>query len=131
MIDLLIKLNKKAQKNGDVPVSCVIVKDGKIISSAYNMKVKRNDPTAHAEILAIKKAANKLRTFNLMDCELYVTLKPCKMCECVINEARIKKVYYIVDRQKNVNNTINFNQIESSYYSYFSEELSSFFKRKR
>ena len=84
IIEKLIKLNKKAFKNKEVPVSCVIVKNNKLISKAYNSKIKKHDPTAHAEIIAIKKAAKKLKTWNLNDCELYVTLYPCKMCIDVI-----------------------------------------------
>ena len=121
MINKLIKLNKKALKNGDVPVSCIILKDNKVISTGYNMKVKKNDPFAHAEIIAIKKASKKLKTFNLGDCEMIVTLKPCSMCEAVILESRLKKVSYILDKEKEINNNVQYNQIfidNSDYYNY-------------
>ena len=97
---LLTILNKKAIKHNEVPVSCIITKDDKIISKAYNNKITKHDPTAHAEIIAIRKAAKKLKTWNLNECRLYVTLYPCKMCLDVINEARIKEVYYILDNEK-------------------------------
>jgi tRNA(adenine34) deaminase len=131
MINKLIKLNKKALKNGDVPVSCLILKDNKVISTGYNMKVKKNDPFAHAEIIAIKKASKKLKTFNLGDCEMIVTLKPCSMCEAVILESRLKTVSYILDKEKEINNNIQYNQIFIDNSDYFRDELQSFFKSKR
>ena len=111
-INQLKKLNKKAIINGDVPVSCLIVKNGKIISKGYNKKYKTNNPLAHAEIIAIKKACKKLKTPNLIECEMYVTLKPCSMCQEIIKESKIKKVYYILDKTKNVKNKIEFKKIE-------------------
>lgn len=131
MINKLIKLNKKALKNGDVPVSCLILKDNKVISTGYNMKVKKNDPFAHAEIIAIKKASKKFKTFNLGDCEMIVTLKPCSMCEAVILESRLKKVSYILDKEKEINNNVQYNQIFIDNSDYFRDELQSFFKSKR
>ena len=94
IIQKLYKLCDKAAKNKDIPVSCIIIKNEKIVSSAYNRRVKDNDPLAHAEILAIKKAGKKLNTYNLIDCTLITTLYPCKMCREVIKEVRIKKVIY-------------------------------------
>lgn len=131
IIKLLIKLNKKAIKNGDVPVSCVITKNGTIISKAFNRKVLKNDPLAHAEIIAIRKAAKKLKTYNLNDCEIYVTLYPCDMCYNVINEARIKNVYYILDRKKYAKSTIKSKQVFEKNQGYFEEEIKSFFVDKR
>ena len=106
IINELYKLSEKAYKNDDVPVGCIIIKDNKVIAKAYNKKVKNNDPTAHAEILCIKKAAKKLKTNNLNDCVLYSSLLPCKMCCEVIKEVRIKKIYYILDNDKINNNEI-------------------------
>ena len=131
IIEKLVKLNKKALKNEEVPVSCIITKNNKIISKAYNSKMKKHDPTAHAEILAIKKAAKRLKTWNLNDCELYVTLYPCQMCIDVINEARIKKVYYILNAKKESKLTIKFNKIVCKEYNEFYNELTKFFKYKR
>lgn len=131
IIKKLKKLNKKALKNNDVPVSCIIVKNKKIIASAYNKKNKKNNPFAHAEILAIQKAAKKLKTYNLNDCELYVSLYPCNMCKEVINEARIKNIYYILNKNKNINNTAIYKKMECYEYIDFSKELSNFFINKR
>ncbi len=128
--DILRKLNIKAKKNGDIPVSALIIKNNKIIAKAYNKKIKNNNPLDHAEIIAIKKACNKLKTYNLNDCELYVTLKPCKMCEEVINECRLKKVYYYLDQNKIINNTINYIKLEDKNM-YFFKEIKEFFKDKR
>lgn len=128
----LISLTTKAIKKDEVPIGCVITKNKQIISSAYNQKITKMDPMAHAEILAIKKACKKIGSWNLNDCELYVTLKPCNMCLAVINEARIKKIYYIVDNNKNVNNNMIITKIKNcEYESIFSEILSNFFKNKR
>ena len=128
---LLTILNKKAIKHNEVPVSCIITKDDKIISKAYNNKIRKHDPTAHAEIIAIRKAARKLKTWNLNECRLYVTLYPCKMCQNVINEARIKEVYYILDNEKEINNNVKITKINSEKNEYFQEELKGFFKNKR
>lgn len=128
---LLTILNKKAIKHNEVPVSCIITKGDKIISKAYNNKITKHDPTAHAEIIAIRKAAKKLKTWNLNECRLYVTLYPCKMCLDVINEARIKEVYYILDNEKEINNNVKITKINSEKNEYFQEELKGFFKNKR
>ena len=124
-------LNHKAVNNGDIPVSCVITKNNKIISSAYNKKYKNNNPFEHAEIIAIKKACKKLKTTNLIECELYVSLYPCKMCQGAIEEARIKKTYYILDKTKKINNTTQYEQTFEDKKEYFFNEIQDFFKDKR
>lgn len=84
-----------AMKSGaDVPVGALVVKDGEIISSAHNEREKNNDISAHAEILAIKSAEQKLKNWRLDECELYVTLEPCPMCAWAILQSRIKAVYF-------------------------------------
>lgn len=123
--------NKKALMNGDVPVSCIIMKEGKLISCEYNKKYKNNNPFDHAEILAIKKACKKLNKTNLSECEMYVTLYPCMMCQGAIIEARIKKVYYILEKEKNINNTTLYKHTFVQEKSYFEQEIKEFFKDKR
>ena len=91
---LLLKLAKRAARKSEIPVSAVVVNNNKIISCSYNKKEQKKDITAHAEILAIKKAAIRLKRWNLSDCILYVSLKPCAMCYEVIKQSRIKKVVY-------------------------------------
>ena len=88
-----LKEAKKAYGKLEVPVGAVIVKDGKIIARAHNIKEEKKDTTKHAEILAISKASKKLDSWRLTDCEMYVTLEPCSMCAGAIIQARIKKVY--------------------------------------
>ena len=88
-----IREAQKAYKKLEVPVGAVIVKDGKIIAKAHNQKETKTDTTKHAEILAIQKASKKLKSWRLIDCEMYVTLEPCTMCAGAIINSRIKKVY--------------------------------------
>lgn len=88
-----IKEAKKAYKKLEVPVGAIIVKDGEIISKAYNQKETKFDTTKHAEILAIQKASKKLGSWRLIDCDMYVTLEPCSMCAGAIINSRIKNVY--------------------------------------
>ena len=87
-------LAKKAYEIDEVPVGAVIVKNGEILSYAFNQKEKKSLATAHAEILAIEKACKKLKDFRLIDCDLYVSLEPCVMCTGAILSARIKNVYF-------------------------------------
>ena len=89
-----LALAKKAFEQDEVPVGAVLVKDGKVIASAFNKRESSKDATAHAEILAIKKACKKLNDFRLLGTELYVSLEPCVMCTGAILNARIDKVYF-------------------------------------
>lgn len=88
-----LKEAQKAYEKLEVPVGAVIVKDGKIIARAYNQKETKFDTTKHAEILAIQKASKKLKSWRLIDCEMYITLEPCSMCAGAIINSRIKKIY--------------------------------------
>ena len=88
-----LKEAEKAYEKLEVPVGAIIVKDGKIIARAHNQKESKADTTKHAEILAIQKASKKLKSWRLIDCEMYVTLEPCTMCAGAIIHSRIKKVY--------------------------------------
>ena len=88
-----LKEAKKAYDKLEIPVGAVIVKDGKIIARAHNQKETKCDTTKHAEILAIQKASKKLKSWRLLNCEIYVTLEPCSMCAGAIINSRIKKVY--------------------------------------
>ncbi|MCJ7688480.1 MAG: nucleoside deaminase [Clostridiaceae bacterium] len=91
-------------KNNDGgPFGAVIVKDGEIISSAHNEVVKTNDPTAHAEVTALRKASKILGRFDLSDCEIYSSCEPCPMCFAAIHWAKIKKLYYGSTRQDAAN----------------------------
>jgi tRNA(adenine34) deaminase len=79
---------------GEVPVGCVIVRNGNVIERAHNRTLTDRDPTAHCELLAIRAAAKSLASERLIDCDLYVTLEPCAMCAAAISFARIRRLYY-------------------------------------
>lgn len=91
---------KKAAEINEVPIGAVIVKDDTVIARAHNLRETSQQPTAHAELLAIEKACKALGTFRLEDCTLYVTLEPCVMCSGAIVMSRIPKVVYGADDQK-------------------------------
>jgi tRNA(adenine34) deaminase len=93
-MDLALKAAESAAKAGEVPVGAVIVRDGEVIASAGNRTLTDHDPTAHAEIVAIRAAARRLGSERLTDCDLYVTLEPCTMCAGAISFARIRRLYY-------------------------------------
>ena len=95
-----LKEAKKALLHNDVPIGAVIVKDNKIIAKAHNQVEKNNDSTAHAELIAIKKAMKKIGYKHLLDCDLFVTLEPCSMCAGAIVLARIKNLYFATDDPK-------------------------------
>lgn len=85
---------KAAAEAGEVPVGCVIVRDGEVLAQAGNRTLRDRDPTAHAEILALRAAALKLGSERLIGCDLYVTLEPCTMCAAAISFARIRRLYF-------------------------------------
>jgi len=85
---------RKAWQEGEVPVGAVVVKDGEVIATGYNQPIGRHDPTAHAEIMALRAAADKLGNYRLPGCELYVTLEPCAMCSGAMMHARLARVVY-------------------------------------
>ncbi len=89
-----ISLARKAEALDEVPVGAVVVKDGNIVSSAYNKRESSGDATAHAEILAIRKACKKLGDFRLNGCDIYVSLEPCVMCMGAILNARLDNLYF-------------------------------------
>lgn len=94
LMDLALQAAETAGKAGEVPIGCVIVRDQAVIASAGNRTLTDRDPTAHAEILAIRQAAALLGNERLADCDLYVTLEPCTMCAAAISFARIRRIYY-------------------------------------
>jgi len=89
-----------AKENGDIPCGAIIVLNNQIIAKAHNQVELLNDPTAHAEILAITQAANTIKNWRLKDCVMYVTKEPCVMCSGAIVSARIKRVVWAMTDQK-------------------------------
>ena len=85
---------KLAAEAGEVPVGCVIARGGEILSKAGNRTLRDRDPTAHAEVLALRAAAKRIASERLIDCDLYVTLEPCTMCASAISFARIRRLYF-------------------------------------
>jgi len=93
-MQIALEQAKLAESLGEVPVGALIVKDGEIIAAAHNQPIGLHDPSAHAEIQAIRKAAKILGNYRLVDCTLYVTLEPCVMCTGAIQHARIAQLVY-------------------------------------
>ena len=130
----LMKLAKRAFAKNEVPVSAIIVKNDKIISKAFNKREQSHNVLAHAEVIAIKKASKKLKTWRLFDCDLYVTLKPCSICENIIKQSRIRNVYYLIDKPdtKKEYNKTKFNKMNICTYEQMYELiLKNFFQKKR
>ena len=93
-MDLALLEAAEAGKRGEVPVGCVIVRAGPVVARAGNRTLAEKDPTAHAELIALREAARALGSERLTDCDLYVTLEPCTMCAAAISFARIRRLYY-------------------------------------
>ena len=129
----IIHLAKKSLKYNDVPVGAVIVKNNKIISKGFNKREKNKLTINHAEIVAITKANKKLNSYFLYDCDLYVTLKPCEMCEKVINNARIKNVYYLLDKPnfKKEYKKTNIIYQQSDFEKVYRKMIQNFFNKLR
>ena len=141
-MNMAIREAIKAYKLGEVPVGAVIVKDGEVISTAYNETITMKDASAHAEMLAIRRACEKLDNYRLTDCELYVTLEPCMMCLGAILEARIKNLYIAlldykqgacISKMQLHNSSLSYHKLgvyynESKIYKFL---LQNFFKNLR
>ena len=143
-MDLALREALKGQKNGEVPIGCIILDENKnILSSAYNEVIANNDPTAHAEITAIRQACSYVNSSRLSNCSLYVTLEPCIMCASAISRAKIRRLFYGADDKKygSINGHINFfqsnicNHIPEIYDNInknkCEELINNFFKDKR
>jgi tRNA(adenine34) deaminase len=91
---LALREAERALEHDDIPVGCVVVKDGEVIGSGHNEREVRGDPTAHAELIALRDAARKLGSWRVLDSVLYVTLEPCAMCAGAIVLARVPRVVF-------------------------------------
>jgi len=129
-MEVALKEAKKSLKTDDVPIGAVIVENGKIIAKGHNTKEKKNIVTRHAEINVVEKACKKKKNWYLNNCELYVTLEPCEMCMKVIEQARIKKIYFATKRDKNVSRE-TLKELQKDYQKESQQLLRIFFKNKR
>jgi tRNA(adenine34) deaminase len=89
-----LQLADKAEQNGEIPVGAVLVKDGVVLGEGWNQSIQLNDPSAHAEMIAIRQAAEKIGNYRLIDCTLYVTLEPCAMCAGLLVHSRVKRLVF-------------------------------------
>lgn len=89
-----LQLADKAEQSGEIPVGAVLVKDGVVLGEGWNQSIQLNDPSAHAEMLAIRQAAEKIGNYRLIDCTLYVTLEPCAMCAGLLVHSRVKRLVF-------------------------------------
>ncbi|HRH90306.1 MAG TPA: tRNA adenosine(34) deaminase TadA [Agitococcus sp.] len=138
-----LALAQQAAELGEVPVGAVIVVDGVVIGEGYNQPIATHDPTAHAEVVAIRQAAQKLQNYRLENSTLYVTLEPCTMCVGALIHARINRVVFATTEPKAGSLVSARKQLETGYYNHVfkfegglladeaSKQLSDFFRRRR
>ncbi|HAW92076.1 MULTISPECIES: tRNA adenosine(34) deaminase TadA [unclassified Arsukibacterium] len=93
-MDKALQLASRAEQAGEVPVGAVIVKDGRLIAEGYNQMISLNDPSAHAEMQAVRQAGQYLQNYRLSDCTLYVTLEPCSMCAGMLVHSRLARLVF-------------------------------------
>lgn len=93
-MSIALELAREAARLDEVPVGAIVVKDGEVVGRGFNQPISRRDPTAHAEVMALRDAANRLGNYRLPGCTLYVTLEPCAMCIGAIFHARIARVVF-------------------------------------
>lgn len=137
------ELAQQAESHNEIPVGAIVVYQGEIIGEGFNQSIMLNDPSAHAEMIAIRQAGEKLNNYRLIDCTLYVTLEPCPMCAGLLVHSRIKKLVYACPDLKTGSAGSVFNLVGTSQLNHqlvvesglMSEQcsalLSSFFKRRR
>ena len=138
-----LKLAQKASDMGEVPVGAVLVREGEIVGEGWNQPISLHDPSAHAEMLAIRAACNMLKNYRLPDTTLYVTLEPCSMCAGLMIHARIKRIIFGAYDPKTGAAGSMFSLIDDSRHNHqpevvggvlqkeCSEILKSFFKKRR
>jgi tRNA(adenine34) deaminase len=142
-MDLALEEARAAAAAGEVPIGCVVVQDDEVIARAGNRTLIDRDPTAHAELLAIRAAAAAIGSERLVDCDLYVTLEPCAMCAAALSFARIRRLYYGATDEKGgaVENGVRFFASPSCHHrpevyggiaeAEASELLKDFFRARR
>ncbi|WP_371373899.1 tRNA adenosine(34) deaminase TadA [Thalassotalea aquiviva] len=138
-----IELAKVAEQQGEIPVGAVLVCNDQIIGQGWNQSIQRHDPSAHAEMVAIRDAGPKLANYRMLDCTLYVTLEPCPMCSGLLVHSRIKRLVFGAKDLKTGSAGSVFNLVANDKLNHqvevatqvmeeaCSEMLSAFFKRRR
>ena len=138
-----LQLAKKSEERDEVPVGAIIVYKNKIIGEGWNQPISSNNPTAHAEIMALQDAGEKIGNYRLLDSTMYVTLEPCVMCAGALVHARIAKLVYAVDDQKTGACGSVFNMVQAEELNHnieikkgvlekeCQELIKNFFKEKR
>lgn len=138
-----LQLADKAEQSGEIPVGAVVVKDGVVLGEGWNQSIQLNDPSAHAEMIAIRQAAEKIGNYRLIDCTLYVTLEPCAMCAGLLVHSRIKRLVFGAKDAKTgaagsvldiVRHPILNHQLDVSdglLMQQCADKLSEFFRRRR
>ena len=142
-LPISLALAQQAAELGEVPVGAVIVVDGVVIGEGYNQPIATHDPTAHAEVVAIRQATQKLQNYRLENSTLYVTLEPCTMCVGALIHARISRVVFATTEPKAGSLVSARKQLETGYYNHVfkfegglladeaSKQLSDFFRGRR
>ena len=133
-LEKLIELASKSLETEDIPIGAIIVKNDNIIAEGVNTRQKDQNILGHAEINAILKAQRLNNNWNLSDCDLYVTLKPCSMCMEIIKQSRIKNVYYLLDKPSNKKEfyKTEIKEIKNlEVKEKYAKKLSDFFKKMR
>ncbi len=131
IIDTLLKLQRKAYRNNEIAVAAIVVKDNKIISRAYNKRMRRKDVTSHAEIDAIRKAEKKIGDWRLNGYDLYVTLEPCSMCKEIISACRLDNCYYFLKSHQKDGKNCNVCYKQTKYNDLFEKILQNSLKKLR
>lgn len=138
-----ITLASKAEALGEVPVGAVLVQDGEVIAEGYNQSITQNDPGAHAEMLCLRAAGERLKNYRLIDTTLYVTLEPCPMCAGAMVHARVSRLVYgaadpktgaagsVMDLTRHPVLNHQLDVVDGVMAPECGEQLSSFFKRRR
>lgn len=129
IMEILLKELKKCKK--EVPVSSLLLKNDEIYTKSHNNRQKTHNVLGHTEINTILKAEKKLKDWRLDGYNLYVTLKPCEMCQSIIKECRIDNVYYLIDNKNVKSNIKNMHKIDSIYYKQIYTLFNDFFAKKR
>ena len=133
--ELLYKLALKAFRNGDIPVAAILIKNDKIVATGYNNRHKKGYVLGHAEVNAIIEAEKKLKDFRLDGYTMITTLKPCKMCQAVIEASRVSKVYYILEGKDDKSypqvNYVKLDKIDQKFAKNYFDLFNEFFQNIR